>query len=85
MAKSVKIISTQWCPYCVRAKNLLKNLGVKFTEIDVTENEELRSQYAQISGMRTVPMIFVEEELLGGCDDLEELEESGQLKSKLGI
>ena len=85
MAKSVKIVTTQWCPYCIRAKEVLKNYGVSFTEIDVTHNQELRTQYYQLSKMRTVPIIFVEDELIGGCADLLEWEDSGKLKSILGI
>jgi glutaredoxin 3 len=76
----VEIYSTQYCPYCVRAKALLKGKGVGFEEIDVTDDPELRARMVALAGgRRTVPQIFINGEIIGGCDELYALERSGQL------
>jgi glutaredoxin 3 len=76
----VEIYSTQYCPYCVRAKALLKSKGVGFEEIDVTDDPELRARMVALAGgRRTVPQIFINGEIIGGCDELYALERSGEL------
>ena len=83
MAK-VEVYSTSYCPYCMRAKALLQSKGVKFEEIDVTDNPELRAQMVNLAGGRqTVPEIFINGEIIGGCDELYALERSGQLDELL--
>ena len=84
MAK-VEVYSTNYCPYCVRAKQLLDAKGVDFTEIDVTGNDDARIALVEKSGgRRTVPQIFIDGNAIGGYDDLRALEDSGQLDSLLG-
>ena len=68
------------CPYCVRAKALLRNKGVEFEEIDVTFGGEKRNEMmARAPGARTVPQIFIGETHVGGCDDLVALDRAGKL------
>lgn len=73
----ITIYTTQTCPYCIRAKGILKNLAMPFTEIDVTADDEKRRWLVGATGRRTVPQIFVDDKPIGGCDDLESLVASG--------
>ena len=83
MAK-VEVYTTTYCPYCMRAKALLRSKGVVFEEIDVTEDAELRARMVKLSGgRRTVPEIFINGEIIGGCNELYELEMSGELDALL--
>jgi len=79
MSAAVVMYATGWCPYCERARQLLKRKGVEFTEIDIDKDPALREQMMQRSGRRTVPQIFVGDVHVGGCDDLHELEARGGL------
>ncbi|MGI9307994.1 MAG: glutaredoxin 3 [Gammaproteobacteria bacterium] len=65
-----KIYSTQYCPWCQRAKALLKQRGIEYTEIDVTEDADLQQEMVQITGRQTVPQIFFGDQHIGGYDDL---------------
>jgi glutaredoxin 3 len=76
----VEVYSTSYCPYCMRAKALLRSKGVDFEEIDVTYDPELRAKMVELAGgRRTVPEIFINGEIVGGCDELFALERSGEL------
>jgi glutaredoxin 3 len=76
----IKIYTTPICPYCVRAKALLKKKGARYEEIDVFMDPDARDEMEAISrGRRTVPQIFIGDHHVGGCDDLYELESAGQL------
>jgi glutaredoxin 3 len=76
----VKIFTTPICPYCVRAKALLKKKGAKFEEVDVFMDAEARAEMeAHSNGRKTVPQIFVGDTHVGGCDDLYALEQAGEL------
>ena len=77
--KPVKIYTTQWCPYCVRAKRRLQKKNVPYEEIDVGGNDEARIQLTERTGRRTVPQIFIGEKHVGGSDDLYALDERGEL------
>ena len=80
----VKIYTTPICPYCVRAKSLLKKKGAEIDEIDVFMDGDARSEMeAKSGGRQTVPQIFVGETHVGGCDDLYALEEAGRLDPML--
>ncbi len=77
---TIDIYTTTYCPYCVRAKALLTQKGVAFNEIQVDDKPELRAEMTQRSnGGRTVPQIFINNQIIGGCDDLFALEASNQL------
>jgi glutaredoxin 3 len=79
MAK-VKMYTTQVCPYCVRAKLLLKQRGVaEIDEVRVDLHPAERQTMVQITGRRTVPQIFIGETHVGGCDDLISLDQRGGL------
>jgi len=76
----ITIYTTPICPYCFRAKALLRNKGAEFEEVDVFMNLDAREEMRQRSGGRcTVPQIFVGETHVGGSDDLQALERAGAL------
>lgn len=82
----VIMYSTRFCPYCVRARMLLEKKGVEFTDIRVDHEPQLRDEMITRAGGRSsVPQIFINEEHVGGCDDLYELDFEGQLDKKLGL
>lgn len=81
----IEIYSTSYCPYCIRAKQLLDAKNVDYSEIDVTGDDGARLALVERSGgRRTVPQIFINGEPIGGYDDLRVLEESGDLDRLLG-
>jgi len=82
MAKVV-IYTTQVCPYCVRAKQLLQRKGVDYDEVDVSRDQEQRIALVVRTGQRTVPQIFINDQSVGGCDELYALERSGRLDTLL--
>jgi glutaredoxin 3 len=72
--------TTQYCPYCIRAKSLLKQRGVEaIDEIRVDEHPAERSAMVRLTGRRTVPQIFIGDVHVGGCDDLIALDQRGAL------
>ena len=76
----VEIYTTNYCPYCRWAKELLDRKSVPFKEIDVTGNIALRARMTQrANGRTTVPQIFIGAVHVGGCDELYALEEDGKL------
>ena len=76
----IKIYTTPICPYCVRAKALLKKKGASFEEVDVFMDTDARAEMESRSGGRyTVPQIFIGDRHVGGCDDLYALERAGEL------
>ncbi|MFO0389058.1 MAG: glutaredoxin 3 [Alphaproteobacteria bacterium] len=80
----VVIYSKDYCPYCVKAKNLLKQKGQIFREIDITHDEKLQQEVVTRSGgRRTVPQIFVGDTHVGGFDDLAALDKAGKLDALL--
>ncbi|WP_075174233.1 glutaredoxin 3 [Neptunomonas phycophila] len=80
---SVTIYSSDWCPFCTRAKMLLGHKNVDFTEINVDNNPTQRQEMMERSGRRTVPQIFIGDTHVGGCDDLFALEQQGKLDTLL--
>ena len=81
----VLIYTKDYCPYCIKAKNLLKRKGVAFKEIDLTHDEKLQLEIVEKSGGRkTVPQIFIGGQPIGGSDDLHALEQAGKLDGLLG-
>jgi glutaredoxin 3 len=82
--QTVKIYTTATCPYCTRAKQILKANGVdQLDEIRVDEAPEQRVKMMEITGRRTVPQIFIGSTHVGGCDDLVALEGRDGLQSLL--
>ena len=68
--KKVLIYTAAVCPYCVRAKQLLQAKGLVYTEIRVDLDDAEREKMIARSGRRTVPQIFIDDDHIGGCDDL---------------
>lgn len=81
--RDVTIYTKLGCPYCSSAKQLLRQKGVDYTEIDITGDPRARSLMIERSGRHTVPQIFAGDRHLGGCDDLYELEHAGRLDQML--
>ncbi len=80
----IEIYTTPFCPYCARAKGLLAQKGIAFTEIDLWQFPERRAEMIERSGGgRTVPQLFVDGRPIGGSDELAELERSGELDTML--
>jgi len=75
----VIIYSTEYCPYCERARELLTQKHVLFTDLRVDLRPELREEMMTKSGRHTVPQIFINGQHIGGCDDLYALEAQGKL------
>jgi glutaredoxin 3 len=78
MAKVV-MYSSQYCPYCVQAKALLRRKGVDFEEVDVGSDDALREKMIAASGRRTVPQIFIDDRPIGGFEELRALDQQGAL------
>jgi glutaredoxin 3 len=75
--------ATDWCPYCERARSLLREKGARFEEHNIDALPEKRAEMLTRSGRRTVPQIFIGERHIGGSDDLHALEAAGQLDALL--
>lgn len=81
---AVKMYTTAVCPYCIRAKQLLKSKGVaQIEEVRVDADPQAREQMMSITGRRTVPQIFIGSTHVGGCDDLMALDAKGGLEPLL--
>jgi glutaredoxin 3 len=81
----IEVYSTAVCPYCVAAKNLLKAKGLEWSEVRVDTDPVQRDAMLERSGgRRTVPQIFINDQLVGGYDDLVAADRSGKLKQLLG-
>lgn len=83
MTSNIIIYSTSHCPYCIRAKELLKRKGVNFTEILIDQDDEKREEMIAKANRYTVPQIFINDLHIGGYDDLYALEISGKLTDLL--
>ena len=82
--QKVTIYTTAYCPYCIRAKQLLKERGVAdYQEIKVDQDPAQRQVMMERSGRRTVPQIWIGETHVGGSDDLHALERAGRLDAML--
>ncbi len=80
----IVIYTKESCPFCVKAKQLLKRKNAAFQEIEISGRDDLKAEMIKKSaGRSTVPQIFINGELIGGCDDLYALEHAGKLDAKL--
>ncbi|MEK0182123.1 MAG: glutaredoxin 3 [Microcoleus anatoxicus] len=85
MSPNVEIYTWRTCPFCIRAKALLKRKGVEFTEYAIDGDEAARAKMSdRANGRRSLPQIFINDEHIGGCDDIHELEDMGKLDTMLG-
>ncbi|EED32160.1 glutaredoxin 3 [gamma proteobacterium NOR5-3] len=83
MSAEVTLYSTRFCPYCVAAKRLLDAKGVKYVDIPVDGDPQLRQEMSKRAGQRTVPQIWIGDEHVGGYTDLAALEQRGLLDGLL--
>jgi glutaredoxin 3 len=80
MASNIEIYTWRTCPFCLRAKQLLHEKGVEFTEYSIDGDNAARSKMAERShGQRSVPQIFINDQHIGGCDDIHDLDARGEL------
>lgn len=79
----VVVYSSDYCPYCSRAKHLLASKGVAFEEIKVDGKPQLRAEMTKKAGRTSVPQIWIGAKHIGGCDDLYALERAGKLDALL--
>ncbi len=78
--QAVKMYTTAVCPFCIRAKQILKSRGVsEIEEIRIDQDAVARDQMMQATGRRTVPQIYIGSTHVGGCDDLIALDHAGTL------
>jgi glutaredoxin 3 len=86
MDNNIIIYTTTYCPYCVKAKQLLTSKNLSYTEVNIENDNEMRLKLVEMSGGRkTVPQIFINDTHIGGCDDLYAIEANGDLNKILSI
>jgi glutaredoxin 3 len=84
MAAKVEIYTWTTCPFCIRAKNLLKTKEIDFIEYNIDGDEVARTEMAKrANGRRTLPQIFINDNHIGGCDDIYTLDRQGKLNNLL--
>nr|WP_260215065.1 glutaredoxin 3 [Candidatus Cardinium hertigii] len=76
---NITIYTTKTCPYCIRAKALLQQKNLIYTEINVEDESERAKMIEKTGGKRSVPQIFIGDQYIGGCDNLYALEKKGKL------
>lgn len=81
---SITVYTTNACPYCVRAKALLDARGLPYEEVNLGRDPETRAELAQKTGMMTFPQILIDEQLVGGFDELSAADRSGRLSELVG-
>ena len=80
--KKVEIYTWQYCPFCIRAKSLLNKKNIEFIEYKIDGDESAREKMSErANGKRSLPQIFIDNNSIGGCDDLYSLEEEKKLDS----
>ena len=84
--KTIEIYTSTNCPFCTKAKSLLNKKKVKFSEIDVSNNEALREKMSVMAnGARSVPQIFADNIHIGDCDKVHKLDQEKKLDKLLGL
>ncbi len=80
----IEIYTWQYCPFCIKAKSLLNKKNIQFTEYKIDGDEAARDEMSlRAGGRRSLPQIFINDEGIGGCDDLYELEKENKLDNLL--
>ena len=80
----IEIYTWQYCPFCIKAKTLLNKKNIQFTEYKIDGDEAAREEMSlRANGRRSLPQIFINDEGIGGCDDLYELEKENKLDNLL--
>jgi len=80
---NVTIYSRSWCPFCKQAISLLESEGIAYNTIDIEDHPEKRDEMIKLAGRTSVPQVFINEQAVGGCDDLFALHSSGKLAELL--
>ena len=80
---NVQIYGKGWCPYCIRAKEVLQRNDVSYEDIDIDNNPQLEAQMIARAERTSVPQVFINDVHVGGCDDLHDAEASGLLAQLL--
>ncbi len=84
--KKIEIYTTNYCPFCIKAKLLLKKKNIKFSEIDVSNDEALREKMTNMAnGARSVPQIFADNLYIGDCNKIYSLDQEKKLDKLLGL
>ena len=84
--KKIEIYMTNNCPFCVKAKSLLKKKNLKFSEIDISNDKALREKMTSMAnGARSVPQIFADNIYIGDCDKIHKLDQEKKLDKLLGV
>ena len=84
--KKIEIYTADYCPFCVKAKSLLKKKNIKFIELDISNDEALREKMsAMTNGARSVPQIFADNIHIGDCDKIHKLDQEKKLDKLLGL
>jgi glutaredoxin 3 len=84
--KKIEIYTTNYCPFCVKAKSLLNKKNIKFSETDVSNDEALREKMINMAnGARSVPQIFADNIHIGDCDKIHKLDKEKKLDKLLGL
>ncbi len=85
MPKPIRAYTTDTCPFCRLAKDLLQRKGLEFEEVDVSEDASTRRWLVDATGRRTVPQIFIGNDPIGGYEELRRLEDRGELGTLIGV
>ena len=80
---NVTLYIRSWCSFCQQATNLLDNKSVSYQTIDIEEQPEKRDEMIELTGRTSVPQVFINQQAIGGCDDLFALESNGELDNLL--
>jgi glutaredoxin 3 len=84
--KKIEVYITDYCPFCVKAKSLLNKKKVKFYEINISNNENLREKMSVLAnGAKSVPQIFADNVHIGDCDKIYKLDQEKKLDKLLGL
>ena len=84
--KKIDIYTTSYCPFCIKAKSLLNKKKIKFSEIDVSNNDALREKMSSMAnGARSVPQIFADNIHIGDCEKIYKLNNENKLNALLGL
>jgi glutaredoxin 3 len=86
MQPKIEIYTWQTCPFCIRAKALLESKGVEFIEYAIDGDRQARSEMSKrANGRSSLPQIFIDDQHIGGCDDIHDLDDRGKLDTLLGV
>ncbi len=77
--KKIELYTWSYCPFCIKAKQLLDNKGMEYKEHVIDNDPDKKKELFKTTGQDTVPYVFIDGELIGGCDDLIAMDKAGKL------